>query len=95
MIPAPPEPSIVAPAPLRVIAPVVPLKVPFTRRLPPTPMVYVKPANVEPVPIERSPEIARLAAAVVDTAPPKVKLPLIVVMPACKMSVPLPLRVRL
>ena len=48
MIPAPPEPSIVAPAPLRVIAPVVPLKVPFTRRLPPTPMVYVKPANVEP-----------------------------------------------
>ena len=46
-IPVPPEPSIVAPAPLRVISP-VPLKVPFTRRLPPTPMVYVEVASVAP-----------------------------------------------
>ena len=46
-IPVPPDPSMVAPAPLRVISP-EPLKVPFTRRLPPTPMVYVEPANVAP-----------------------------------------------
>ena len=46
-IPVPPDPSMVAPAPLKVIRP-EPLKVPFTRRLPPTPMVYVEPANVAP-----------------------------------------------
>ena len=46
-IPVPPDPSMVAPAPLKVIRP-EPLKVPFTRRLPPTPMVYVEPASVEP-----------------------------------------------
>ena len=46
-IPVPPDPSMVAPAPLRVISP-VPLKVPFTRRLPPTPMVFPPLANVAP-----------------------------------------------
>ena len=46
-IPVPPDPSMVAPAPLRVIRP-EPLKVPFTRRLPPTPIVYVEPASVAP-----------------------------------------------
>ena len=47
-LPAPLEPSIVTPVPLRVITPVVPLKVPFTERLPPTPIVRVAPANVAP-----------------------------------------------
>ena len=46
-IPVPPDPSMVAPAPLRVISP-EPLKVPFTRRLPPTPIVYVEPDSVAP-----------------------------------------------
>ena len=46
-IPVPPDPSMVAPAPLRVISP-VPLKVPFTRRLPPTLMVYPPLASVAP-----------------------------------------------
>ena len=46
-IPVPPDPSMVAPAPLKVISP-VPLKVPFTRRLPPTPMVNPPLANVAP-----------------------------------------------
>ena len=46
-IPVPPDPSMVAPAPLKVISP-EPLKVPFTRRLPPTPIVYVEPASVAP-----------------------------------------------
>ena len=66
-IPVPPLPSIVAPAPLRVIRP-EPLKVPFTRRLPPTPMVYVEPANVEPELTLRAPLIVVLAPRVVVSA---------------------------
>ena len=93
-IPVPPDPSMVAPAPLKVISP-DPLKVPFTRRLPPKFMVYVEVASVVPLPIVRLPEITELTASVVDTLPPNVKLPFIVVVPACKTSVPLPLRVRL
>ena len=46
-IPVPPDPSMVAPAPLKVIRP-EPLKVPLTERLPPTPIVYVEPASVAP-----------------------------------------------
>ena len=93
-IPVPPDPSMVAPAPLKVIRP-EPLKVPLTERLPPNPMVYVEVASVVPLPIVRLPEITELTASVVDTLPPKVKLPPIVVVPAWRMSVPLPFRVRL
>ena len=80
-IPVPPDPSMVAPAPLKVISP-EPLKVPFTRRLPPTPIVYVEVASVVPLPIVRLPEMTELTASVVATLPPKVKLPPIAVVPA-------------
>ena len=55
---------MVAPAPFNVIRP-EPLNVPFTRRLPPTPMVYVEPANVAPELTVRAPLIVVLTPNVV------------------------------
>ena len=63
-IPVPPDPSMVAPAPLKVIRP-EPLKVPFTRRLPPTPIVYGEPASVAPELTVRAPLIVVLVPNVV------------------------------
>ena len=48
-----------------------------------------------PLPKVNVPPTVNPVTAVVATVPPKVKLPLIVVVPACRTSVPLPLRVRL
>ena len=48
-----------------------------------------------PLPKVNVPPIVNPVTAVVATLPPNVKLPFIVVVPACKTSVPLPLRVRL
>ena len=48
-----------------------------------------------PLPKVNVPPTVNPVTAVVATLPPNVKLPFIVVVPACKTSVPLPLRVRL
>ena len=48
-----------------------------------------------PLPNVNVPPIVNPVTAVVATVPPKVKLPPIVVVPACRTSVPLPFNVRL
>ena len=48
-----------------------------------------------PLPKVNVPPTVNPVTAVVATLPPKVKLPFIVVVPACRTSVPLPFKVRL
>ena len=48
-----------------------------------------------PLPKVTVPPIVNPITALTDSVPLKVKLPLMVVVPVCKTSVPLPLKVRL
>ena len=94
-------PVLIVTRPIRIFVPVVDDTVRLPLVPPPTVVVPVtvkaKPPTVKvvPSPTLRLPLIVNPVTVVVVTVPLRVKLPLIVVVPVCKTSVPLPFKERL
>lgn len=93
-------PEAIVTRPVKILVPVAEVIVRFPLVPPPTVVVPVTvnanaaAVKIVPFPTERLPVMPRPTTVVVDTVPLNVKLPLIVVVPVCKTSVPLPLKVR-
>ena len=89
-------PPLTVSPPLKVTVLVPPVNVPpLIIKLPVTECVKEPAVKAVPLPKVTVPPIVNPVTAVVDTVPLKVRLPLIAVVPACKTSRPLPLKVRL